>query len=551
MLRIDYKNPWDKSFYKNNYNIATKTNMDTCDVDSTEPCETCTDERLVLSKNRCDAICISGDKGRCKRPSKYPIHANGRIWRVCYGHKNTKRFRAMRESNDLSTENNFYRMPKDMQNIIKRYAAPVMISRWQLDDHLFVKIPLSTTSQYGNIEIRWGDGEISFLQGEDNRDDDKLGHWYEHPGDYTVEIIGKITGFTFRGASDEVKSNILEINQWGDVHLDNNGKQFRGCINLTRVAKPHLKYVTDMNHMFHGATNFNGDISDWDTSRVEDMSGMFQSAERFNGDISSWETGNVTDMAEMFNNAHSFNGDISRWNTMNVENMALMFTTAKSYNGDMPWDTRNVKDMSGMFQSAERFNGDISSWKTMKVTDMSWMFQSAEGFNGDISSWNPMNVTDMSGMFQSAERFNGDISSWNTMKVTDMSVMFDYAIAFNGDISKWNTSEVTNMRYMFYNARSFDSNMPWDTRKVTNMKHMFHNATSFNGDISIWKTRKVNNMRHMFHNATSFNGDIRNWDTRKVKNMSQMFSNATSFNGDIRNWDTSNVVNVMSDSDDD
>merc|ERR1711977_756626 len=61
-----------------------------------------------------------------------------------------------------------------------------------------------------------------------------------------------------------------------------------------------------------------GHISDWDVSRVTDMSELFYVAERdeedefesdeesdFNEDLSQWQTGNVTDMSIMFMGASS------------------------------------------------------------------------------------------------------------------------------------------------------------------------------------------------------------------------------------------------------
>ena len=55
-----------------------------------------------------------------------------------------------------------------------------------------------------------------------------------------------------------------------------------------------------MRGMFHRASKFNADISNWDTSNVNDMRVMFKGADKFNADISNWDTSNVLYMSDVF-----------------------------------------------------------------------------------------------------------------------------------------------------------------------------------------------------------------------------------------------------------
>jgi surface protein len=304
--------------------------------------------------------------------------------------------------------------------------------------------------------------------------------------------------------------------------------------------------VTDMAHMFHKASVFNGDLSSWDTSSVTNMSSMFASATAFDQDLSSWVTSSVTDMNRMFYIADVFNGDISSWDTSSVTNMSSMFASATAFDQDLSsWVTSSVTDMSSMFSSAYVFDQDISNWDTRSVTDMSSMFSSAYVFDQDIYLWNTSSVTDMSSMFSSASRFNQDLSDWDTSSVTDMNRMFYIAAGFNGDISSWDTSSVTDMNRMFYIAAGFNGDIShWNTSSVTDMSRMFEHAKVFNQDLSTWDTRSVTDMSSMFSSAYVFDQDIYRWDTSSVTDMSSMFSSASRFNGDISRWKTSSVTDM-------
>ena len=115
-----------------------------------------------------------------------------------------------------------------------------------------------------------------------------------------------------------------------------------------------------------------------DVSNITNMNGMFQHMP-FNGDISDWDVSRVKDMAKMFDNCIEFTGEntnLSNWDVSGVKNMNAMFNTC-SFNGinnDLAnWNVSNVKDMGNMFAYTV-FNSDISKWDVSNVEYMDSMF---------------------------------------------------------------------------------------------------------------------------------------------------------------------------------
>ena len=122
-----------------------------------------------------------------------------------------------------------------------------------------------------------------------------------------------------------------------------------------------------MANMFRGATAFNGNIDNWNTTNVDIMTTMFENATDFNRNIEAWDTGNVTFMIGMFRNAESFNGNIADWDTGNVESMANMFNGAISFDRDLgSWDIGNITIVGDMFVgsgiSSVNLNNTFIGW---------------------------------------------------------------------------------------------------------------------------------------------------------------------------------------------
>jgi len=186
-----------------------------------------------------------------------------------------------------------------------------------------------------DAEIDWGDGSAA----EHVTTPGPHVHDYGVDGIYSVSVTGSVTAYNCfdYGAvfPDQVK--LVSVDNWGQLGFTDMYSAFVGCHNLVSVPffSDGIENVTDMGSMFNGASSFNGDIGNWDTSNVTDMGNMFRDASSFNQYIGNWDTSNVTEMPFMFIGASSFNQDIGNWDTSNVTSMASMFSRASSFNQDL------------------------------------------------------------------------------------------------------------------------------------------------------------------------------------------------------------------------
>ncbi|EHZ2727037.1 BspA family leucine-rich repeat surface protein [Vibrio parahaemolyticus] len=82
------------------------------------------------------------------------------------------------------------------------------------------------------------------------------------------------------------------------------------------VTNVNTSCITDFSYLFEGElSDFNQNISNWDTSNGKNFAGMFSSTRLFNHDIGNWNTSNGENFTNMFSGALAFNQNLNNWNT--------------------------------------------------------------------------------------------------------------------------------------------------------------------------------------------------------------------------------------------
>lgn len=316
-----------------------------------------------------------------------------------------------------------------------------------------ITLPLSggAGSAYDFV-VDWGDGSTNYIT---SATAPARTHTYAAAGDYTVRIMGILTGWAFNNTGDTAK--IRSVDNWGILRFTPaQSGHFFGCANLQITATDVPVLSASCSRMFQGcaALAVAPSMANWNTAGVTSMTGMFNGATAFNQPIGSWNTSSVTSMLLTFNAAVSFNQDISGWDTSAVLNMQTMFTNARAFNQNIgSWNTGAVTNMLNMFNGATAFNQPIGAWNTSAVANMTGMFAGATAFNQNIGTWNTGAVTVFTNMFNGATAFNcgqpaGVVHTlmqrtaaggWRIGGVNSASLqgMFNNSAAFAGDISNW------------------------------------------------------------------------------------------------------------------
>ncbi|MFT7159798.1 MAG: hypothetical protein ACI9GZ_000967, partial [Bacteroidia bacterium] len=209
---------------------------------------------------------------------------------------------------------------------------------------------------------------------------------------YQVEITRNFPAIHFAGAGDVAK--LLTIEQWGDIVWEDFTDAFNGCLNLivTAADTPDLTLTTSLSAMFQDcAALTNEDFTGWDISTITDLNGTFKRATNFDGNVTNWNVAGVTDMLELFRQT-SFNQDLSGWSVGSVTRTNHMFNGTPFDQAIGIWVfTTALTDMTGMFSGASVFNQNLGSWEIGGVTDMTGMLDnsgiSTANYDATLTGW--------------------------------------------------------------------------------------------------------------------------------------------------------------------
>lgn len=191
-------------------------------------------------------------------------------------------------------------------------------------------------------------------------------------GPTTIAIYGgNFANVDFSTNTSGSGSLELTVQRWGKNKYKGLEKMFAGFHTVEfadSAGVPDLSQATSIERVFEYVESIIGDLNKWDVSHIENFSSAFHDSQ-FNGDISKWDTRNATTMRDMFMSAFYFNGDISRWNISRVTDMRSMFFQAASFDQNLSqWDIAQLKLAYDMFDesglSPKNFTATLDGWAT-------------------------------------------------------------------------------------------------------------------------------------------------------------------------------------------
>lgn len=246
-------------------------------------------------------------------------------------------------------------------------CLPAMISTWDVTSNN-LNLLFSIQGRAGAIVIDWGDGTRSKI---DSGDAGYISHAYLNTGIYVITVFGTIEKWSCGNDQNMILGchnrkacdGLISIHSFGNVTFGICAFAYTPKLESFPAKGTPKFYNNDASFAFY-RSSFNNDISGWDTSSITNMSHMFRGASAFNQPIENWDVSNVTNMSYMFAetdneffDAHYyvpspsvFNQPLNNWNVSNVTYMDHMFWRSKAFDQPLDnWNVSNVTSMNAMF----------------------------------------------------------------------------------------------------------------------------------------------------------------------------------------------------------
>jgi len=291
---------------------------------------------------------------------------------------------------------------------------------------------------------QWGDMVFGVPSGSLNAGFNGSRYWYEclnlGPIDAvdTPMIVGEIV-------------RAPQVN-WGSSRSFNLG--LPKDQNITRLNDWDLRSLKRLDGLFRYCDTFNGNVENWYMPNMERMWQCFDFTD-FQGDVSKWNTDNLGEMISLFGNCSDFNSDCS---TKTVTRKAV-YNSGRSGNykefTDTAWNMDNAYQLNGMFDGCTSFDNGGNS-------------QGLNGWGIGLATPPPGQRYGLNNVFRNTQ-FNGDLNNWDVSQCQQFQFMFDGNTVFNGDITNWDFS-----------------GLAVGNCAASSILFFLRGATSFNQDISNW-----------------------------------------------------------------
>ena len=203
---------------------------------------------------------------------------------------------------------------------------------------------------------------------------------YTGAGNISDWDVSKVTTMfdMFNGA----KEFNADLNKWNPEKVVNFVNTFAGTTNFTTpLTFQNISAAQDLTSMFSYSSVPSVKLGK--TGNVQSMQNMFNRSQVENVGIE--DTSSVTLMNDMFYEARKFNqGNISDWDVSKVKNFRVMFFGAEKFNQDLSrWNTESATTMQNMFDGASQFNQDLSNWNLSSASNLDGFIWSDDSFEQD------------------------------------------------------------------------------------------------------------------------------------------------------------------------